>query len=199
MGGQFHLDAATYLDAVRGEIKDYDQLQARLATATAGVVARTILDLGSGTGETAKAVLSEHPGARLVGIDSSADMLAIAQRQLPESTFLVSRLEDPLPDGPFDLVVSAFAIHHLDGPSKSDLFTRVAGVLSPGGRFAFLDVVVPEAPVREPIPLEDGVDMPSRATEMTQWLSEAGLRPEIAHSAGDLAILIADAQPIARG
>ncbi|MGA7097469.1 MAG: class I SAM-dependent methyltransferase [Acidimicrobiia bacterium] len=199
MGGQFHLDATTYLDAVRGEIKDYDQLQAQLATATAGIGARTILDLGSGTGETAKAVLSEHPGAGLVGIDSSDEMLAIARRQLPESTFLVSRLEDPLPDGPFDLVVSAFAIHHLDGPGKLGLFSRVARILSPAGRFAFLDVVIPEAPVSDPILLEPDVDMPSRVDEMMQWLTEAGLRPDIAHSAGDLAILIADAPPIARG
>jgi hypothetical protein len=38
----------------------------------------------------------------------------------------VSRLQDPLPEGNFDLVGSALAVHHLDGAGKADLFARVA-------------------------------------------------------------------------
>jgi hypothetical protein len=34
----------------------------------------------------------------------------------------VSRLQDPLPEGNFDLVVSALAVHHLDGAGKVDPF-----------------------------------------------------------------------------
>ena len=41
----------------------------------------------------------------------------------------VSRLEDALPEGNFDLVVSALAVHHLDGAGKADLFARVAARL----------------------------------------------------------------------
>src|SRR5947209_408188 len=99
---------------VRTEIPSYDQLQAKLAEATSRVAAGRILDLGSGTGVTAQHVRAAHPGASLIGIDSSEDMLAHARRLVPQATFLVGRLEDPLPDGPFGLVVSAFAIHHLD-------------------------------------------------------------------------------------
>jgi tRNA (cmo5U34)-methyltransferase len=126
---------------VRSEIPAYDRLQAALANATVGRDVQSVLDLGSGTGVSAEHVLLIHPGAALTGIDSSEEMLVHAKRRVPGATFLVSRLEDPLPNGPFDLVVSALAIHHLDDPGKANLFRRVASALGPGGRFAFLDVV----------------------------------------------------------
>jgi predicted RNA methylase len=58
VAGQWHLDAETYLAMVRSEIPTYDDLQDRLAEATADVDAHTILDLGSGTGVTAEADLA---------------------------------------------------------------------------------------------------------------------------------------------
>jgi len=189
MGGQFHLDADTYLAMIRAEIEAYDEPQSALADATTEVAARSILDLGSGTGETAIATLERHPHAALVGVDSSEDMLSIARRRLPSATFIGSRLEDPLPDGPFDVVVSAFTIHHLEAEQKADLFRRISKVLSPGGRFVMLDVVVPTEPVERPIPLEERVDKPSPVVDMLQWIEEAGLKGDVIYSAGDLAIL----------
>lgn len=190
--GQFHLNANTYLEMIRAEIPNYDDLQAILAAATlTGYPAGRILDLGSGTGETAKAVLRRHPDARLVGIDASADMLEIAEAQLPHAEFVVSDLEDPLPPGPFDLVVSAFAVHHLDGAGKQGLFDRIAQVLKPGGRFVMLDVVVPTEPVTDPIALEEGVDRPSAVTDMLGWFRAVGFEAAVTHSAGDIAILTA--------
>jgi ubiquinone/menaquinone biosynthesis C-methylase UbiE len=91
-------------------------------------------------------VLARHPAARWTGIDASEAMLARAWERLPDAVLLLSRLEDPLPVGPFDLVVSTLAVHHLDGAGKQDLFARVADVLrQPGGRFVLGDVVVPRA------------------------------------------------------
>ena len=177
---------------IRTEIADYDELQETLARASlVGQPAGRILDLGSGTGETSRAVLRHHPSAHLVGVDSSPDMIEVARKQLPAADFLVGRLEDPLPRGPFDLVVSAFAIHHLDGEGKRQLFRRIAEALAPGGRFVMLDVVVPEEPLAEPIALEDGVDMPSRLGDMVEWLRAAGLAPRVVHTAGDVAIVAA--------
>ncbi|HSJ33622.1 MAG TPA: class I SAM-dependent methyltransferase [Acidimicrobiia bacterium] len=190
--GQFHLNANTYLEMIRAEIPNYDDLQAALAAATVtGHPAERILDLGSGTGETAKAVLRRHPNARLVGIDASADMLEIADAQLPHAEFVASDLEDPLPPGPFDLVVSAFAVHHLDGLGKQGLFGRIAKVLGPEGRFVMLDVVVPTEPVAAPIALEEGVDLPSMVEDMLGWLLAAGFEAEVTYSGGDIAILTA--------
>ena len=53
----------------------------------------------------------------------------------------VAGLADPLPAGPFDLVVSALAVHHLEGRDKADLFARVGASLRSGGRFVLGDVV----------------------------------------------------------
>ncbi len=191
MTGQFHLDADTYRETIRSEIRAYDDSQAELANATTNISATSILDLGSGTGETALACMRHHPDAALVCVDSSEDMLDIARGQLPRATFIASRLEDELPVGPFDLVVSAFAIHHLDGEAKRDLFRRVAQALSSNGLFAFLDVVVATGAVVDPIAIEDGVDKPSAVAEMIHWLDQAGLQTEVVRVAGDLAILAA--------
>lgn len=191
-GGQWHFDPDSYLEMVRWEVPAYDRLQAALANATVGRSVRTVLDLGSGTGVSAEHVLRVHPGAALTGIDSSEEMLLHARRHLPSATFLTSRLEDPLPDGPFDLVVSAFAIHHLDDQGKANLFRRVAASLAPGGRFAFLDVVASVAPVSNPVPVEPGVDLPSTAHDLLHWLREADLEPRIMVDEGDLVVITAD-------
>lgn len=192
MGGQWHFDADSYLAMVRAEIPTYDELQERLAETTTGLDAERILDLGSGTGVTAVNVLDRHPGASLVGLDGSPEMLAHARTLLPDATFLDGQLEDPLPDGPFDLVVSAFAVHHLTSVDKADLFGRIAAVVRPGGRFVLCDVVVPSGPVEVPVPLEDGVDLPDPVEDQMAWLREAGFEPRVVHLDGDLAIIRAD-------
>lgn len=193
MAGQWHFSPETYLEMVRSEIDGYDALQQRLAACTAVGEVRAVLDLGSGIGVTARAVLDAQPAAvDLVGIDESAEMLAHAAALVPEGRFVVRPLEDGLPPGPFDVVVSAFAIHHLDGPGKADLFVRIADVLRPAGRFVLLDVVVPTEPVETPVPLEDGVDQPSTLAELQGWLAAAGLAPAVVWAERDLALLTAD-------
>ena len=132
---QWHWDPETYLQNMLAEVPSYPSLQAETAKAAADVQAHTILELGIGTGETAKRVLAEHPVARLTAIDSSTEMVERARAVVPQADLRIARLEDPLPEGPFDLVVSALAVHHLDGPGKQDLFRRVAEVLEPGGTF----------------------------------------------------------------
>ena len=83
---------------VRLEIPSYDDVQDRLADATAGMQAESILDLGSGTGFTAQRVIRRHPGCAIVGIDVSSDMLKIAKEAVPTGTFIRQRLEE----GQFD-------------------------------------------------------------------------------------------------
>jgi tRNA (cmo5U34)-methyltransferase len=192
MAGQWHFDADTYLAMVRAEIPAYDRLQDLTAEATADLDARTILDLGSGTGLTATCVLARHPRAELTGVDMSPDMLAHANLAVPEAMFVEGRLEDPLPVGPFDLVVSAFAVHHLSSDGKAALFPRVFAALRPGGRFVLCDVVVPTAPVPVPVPLEVGVDLPDTVAAQLAWLRDAGFTASVTYENGDLAVLRAD-------
>jgi tRNA (cmo5U34)-methyltransferase len=66
-------------------------------SATRGLDARSVLDLGTGTGETAARVLAAHPRAHVVGVDSSEAMLEVARRSLDARRVTVrgGRLEDP--------------------------------------------------------------------------------------------------------
>jgi tRNA (cmo5U34)-methyltransferase len=181
----------TYLDEIRAEIPAYDELQEEAARATLGISVRTVLELGVGTGETARRLLELHPEADLVGIDGSDAMLAAAQARLPEERVELRHrdLEDALPEGSFDLVVSVLAVHHLRADGKADLYRRVADALSPGGRFVLADVVVPEQPEDAVIPIEEGFDFPDPLADQLSWLGEAGFATTVVWSRQDLAVV----------
>jgi tRNA (cmo5U34)-methyltransferase len=188
---QFHFTPEHYLESIAAEIPAYERLQQETARATAGVEAREILELGTGTGETARRVLELHPGARLTGVDESPPMLERARELLRDASLVVARLQDPLPPRRYDLVVSALAVHHLTPAEKRDLFVRVAAVLRPGGRFVLADVVVPEDPADAVVPIEAGYDLPDRLDDQLEWLREAGFEPEVRWSERDLAVVAA--------
>jgi tRNA (cmo5U34)-methyltransferase len=188
--GQFHWDPDGYLELVRSEVPDYERLQDEVGRASDGIAATRLLELGTGTGVTARRVLDRHPGARLTGIDSSPAMLA--KSQLPDADLRVQDLSDPLPDAPFDLVFSALAVHHLDGPGKADLFARVAAALAPGGRFVLADVIVPEDPADIVTPLDDRhYDQPDTVEDQLGWLRDAGFEPRVSWLHRDLAVIVA--------
>lgn len=188
--GQFHWDPDSYVDLVHSEVPDYERLQDEVGRASDGVAGTRLLELGTGTGVTARRVLDGHPAAHLTGIDSSPEMLAKAN--LPDADLRVQDLSDPLPDGPFDLVFSALAVHHLDGPGKADLFARVAAALAPGGRFVLADVIVPEDPADVVTPLDDRhYDKPDTVEDQLGWLRDAGLEPRVRWLHRDLAVMVA--------
>jgi tRNA (cmo5U34)-methyltransferase len=124
-------------------------------------------------------------------------MLAAARQALPTDRveLRVGRIEESLPAGPFDLVASALAVHHLDPGQKARLFEWVREVLAPGGRFVLADVVVPEDPAEARIPLTPGFDKPSRVSEQLGWLAAAGFEPRVTWERGDLVVIAADATP----
>jgi tRNA (cmo5U34)-methyltransferase len=188
---QFHFDPETYLTKIRGDIVDFDVFQDRVAAATEGVEAARILELGIGTGETARRVLALHPGAELVAVDESEEMIDAA-RAAVGGDLSVARLQDELPAGPFDLAVAALSVHHLDADEKRDLFRRVARSLRPGGRFVLGDVVLPERPEDATIPLTPDFDRPDRLEDQLAWLREAGFDAEAVWSERDLAVVRAD-------
>jgi tRNA (cmo5U34)-methyltransferase len=191
---EFHFDPATYLDLMHEEVPAYERLQRAVGLATAGLAVSTVLDLGTGTGETLAAVLAHHPAATAVGVDENGAMLDAARQRLVGTPLdlRVADLTEPLPSGPFDLVVSALAIHHLDGPGKADLFARIAAVLRPGGRFVLGDVVVPADPADAVIPVTDGHDRPSSLADQLDWLEDAGFDAAAVWSENDLVVVRAD-------
>lgn len=192
--GQFHWKPDSYLALMRREVPDYERLQAEVVDATREIDARSILELGTGTGETAGRLLAAQPRARLHGIDSSPGMLAAARSALTgrEVRLDVARIEDPLPDGPFDLAVSALTVHHLDAAGKAALFHRVADLLIPGGRFVLADVVIPDDLADMVTPIDPDYDEPSSVSDQLAWLTAAGLTASVRWKHRDLAVLVCD-------
>jgi tRNA (cmo5U34)-methyltransferase len=186
-------DPDRYLEAMLAEVPSYLELQGQVAAATADLDVSRVLELGVGTGETARRVLELHPGATWTAIDANEAMLSRARENLPGADLRLSRLEDPLPEGPFDLVVSSLVVHHLDGPGKQDLFRRVFDVTRV---FVLGDVFVPEDPADAQIEIDWVVDLPDRLDDQLEWLCAAGFEAEPTWSYKDLAVVRASRGPL---
>jgi tRNA (cmo5U34)-methyltransferase len=172
----------------------YERAQQEIVRASADLEVLRMLDLGVGTGATSRRCLEAHPAAHAVCLDQSRDKLDAAARVLGARAELrLGRFEDRLPDGPFELVVSAFALHHVDAAVMADLFPRVAERLSEGGRFVLADVVEPHAPVSEPTPLDRVHSVVSRTDELLDVLRRAGFLPEVRWAEHDLVVIAAEA------
>ncbi len=110
-----------------------------------GVSQGTCLDLGTGPGSVALAIARKSPALRIVGLDLAARMVELARDRA-----LRSRLDGrglwpqadghclPFASGSFDLVVSAFALHHWVDPVR--ILDEIARVLAPGGRYYIADL-----------------------------------------------------------
>src|SRR6478609_2937621 len=93
----------------------YDRAQDEVARASLDLEVHRMLDLGVGTGATSRRCLEAHPSARAVCLDESQAKLDAAATVLGGRAELrLGRFQDQLPDGPFELIVSAFALHHVD-------------------------------------------------------------------------------------
>jgi trans-aconitate 2-methyltransferase len=93
----------------------------------------TVVDLGCGDGSTTALLADRWPGARVVGVDSSAAMLAAAPARA-DVEFRLGDVRDWRPDGPVDVLVSNAVLHWV--PGHEHLLARWTGHLSPGGTLA---------------------------------------------------------------
>lgn len=93
-----------------------------------------VVDLGCGAGNVTRFIAGRWPQARVTGVDSSADMLAKAQNELPQAHWVASGIADWAPPAPVDLIYSNAALHWL--PGHEQLFARLLGFLKPGGVLA---------------------------------------------------------------
>jgi len=178
VSAQFHSTPETYLERIQADVPRFDELQDAAVKAVPFAPGR-VLELGIGTGETTKRLIDAYPEAQITGLDSSPEMVFRA-RELVDDVQL-ARMEDPLPDGPWDLVISVLSVHHLTDDEKHLLFRRVrehARALVIG------DVVKAEVQVAS---LEPGIDFPDTAAELARWCEG-----EVVWSADDLAVVAAD-------
>lgn len=94
----------------------------------------SILDVGCGPGYVSGA--AAEGGAVPIGLDFSAEMIAIAEKMFPQIEFRQGDAQNlPFPDASFDRVVANFALLHLANPERA--VGEAARVLKPGGRFGF--------------------------------------------------------------
>lgn len=141
MGVAAHLgiDLAEYDARIRTFIPHYDRMIEAAARALPRS-ARTIVDLGIGTGALAARCLARAPNARVVGIDSDGEILAMARRRLHARGSFVcgSFLRTPIPR--CDAVVASLALHHVrTRHAKARLYRRVRSALGPRGLFVSVD------------------------------------------------------------
>jgi tRNA (cmo5U34)-methyltransferase len=148
----FEEHAASYEAERRRLVPSFDQFYGTAVEALelAGRPLGRVLDLGAGTGLLSRAVARAHPEAELVLFDGSPAMLEQARTALGErATYVTGDLAEAPPPGPWDAVVSAMAIHHLEDAAKRELFARVHDELSPGGVFVNAEHVGAPTPLFE--------------------------------------------------
>lgn len=122
MSAQFHSNPDIYAERIRAQVPVFDQLQAEAVAAIPAPPSR-VLDLGIGTGRTSEQLLEIYPEAHVTGLDSDPDMVYKARDLVADVR--LARMQDPLPDGPWDLVIAVLSIHALDRNQRRDLFRRV--------------------------------------------------------------------------
>jgi SAM-dependent methyltransferase len=113
-----------------------------------GDEAFTALDVGAGYGLLTTELLKRFPNAKVTLQDVSEPMFAHAKQRLAEKEsqlrFVTSDFSQPdwagALGGPFDVVVSAIAIHNMyDDDLISNVYQGIHDLMSPGGTFVNLD------------------------------------------------------------
>ncbi|MDQ1563270.1 MAG: hypothetical protein QOI14_221 [Actinomycetota bacterium] len=131
-----------------------------LLDAVGPLEARTLLDVGTGTGTVA--ALAAQRGALTVGVDPDAGMLALARAKAKTAVFGI----DTLPnlhwhDGTFDAVVANFVVNHVGDPRGA--VAELARVAKPGGSVAVTVWPQPKSPILailDQMVIESGVEAP---------------------------------------
>lgn len=127
-----HYDAraATYDDSrMHRDLADLVADQADGLVDAGGLV----VDVATGTGLVLRAIAARHPAARLVGVDLSPGMLAVARAAVPQAQLVQADAAAlPVTPGTVDLVTCVTALHLLAEPETA--FDEWARVLRPGGR-----------------------------------------------------------------
>lgn len=146
--------------------------------------AARVVELGIGDGYLSQAVLAKLPRAQAVLVDSPTAMMELASERLTAFADRYAYLswhpdngawpEDL--DGPFDVIMSFLAIHHLDNDRKRWLVDGVAERLLPGGVFAQFDLFrYPGATFDRSVPQQLHDATCSTLDEARQLLADAGL------------------------
>jgi tRNA (cmo5U34)-methyltransferase len=172
---QFHWKPDSYLERIRAEVPGYDELQEQAIAAIPSPPER-VLELGMGTGETTRRLIEAYPDAWVIGLDASADMVFRAREMYDDVQ--LARMEDPLPEGPWDLVIGVLSIHHLRSEQKQNLFRQVR---AQARAFVIGDLVKADPQITTIDPTHD---FPETAADLAAWTGG-----EISWEKDDLAVV----------
>jgi tRNA (cmo5U34)-methyltransferase len=159
-----------------------------------------VLDIGAGTGLLTSLLAAARPDATFTLLDASPAMLEQAPARLGDAwsrcTAFVGDAAAGLPDGPFDAIVSALAVHHLADADKRRLYGAAHERLRRGGVFVNAEQVAGPTPAldaayverwhvhtaalgatprdHEEAAVRMSMDLPAPVDEQCRWLREAG-------------------------
>jgi len=93
-----------------------------------------IIDLGCGPGNSTAMLRQRWPHADILGLDSSAEMIAAASQAYPSEKWLLADAASWTAETPFDLVFANASLQWV--PEHQGLFPRLMAQLAPGGILA---------------------------------------------------------------
>lgn len=96
-----------------------------------------LLDLATGTGDLALAILNAMPEIRLTGSDFCQPMLDIAARRGLDHLVCADAMNLPFPSASYDAVTVAFGLRNM--ASYPDALREMGRMLRPGGHLLILD------------------------------------------------------------
>lgn len=141
----------TFLTGVRGALPNAaDQLDVMLRVLAFNDRPLTrVLDLGSGSGVLAGAILERFPDAELLLADFSEPMLEAARPRFSTPPHHLRFVDFSEPSwveavqdlSPFDAIVSGFAIHHQPDENKQRIYREIFDLLAPGALFVHIEHV----------------------------------------------------------
>jgi demethylmenaquinone methyltransferase/2-methoxy-6-polyprenyl-1,4-benzoquinol methylase len=110
-----------------------------------------ILDIATGSGDLAVAILKKIPTAHITGVDFCEEMLAeAAKKKIPALTLVTADgLALPFPDESYDAVTIAFGLRNMESWEKG--LREMNRVLRPGAPLFILDFSLPTAPLLKPL------------------------------------------------
>jgi ubiquinone/menaquinone biosynthesis C-methylase UbiE len=124
----------------------------RFAHLEALQVARQVLVLGEGDGRFVARLLQVNQGARVEVVESSGEMLRVAREHVGEAErvtwYRMDAVRGPLPEGPFDAVVTHFFLDCLEEAEAAVVVREAAGRLVPGGVWVMSEFRVPKNGLR---------------------------------------------------
>jgi trans-aconitate 2-methyltransferase len=96
--------------------------------------AQRVVDLGCGPGNSTELLIERFPGAEVIGVDSSPDMLRQARERLPNCSFIQADLATWMPEHGTDLLFGNAVFHWV--PDHPNVLARLLASLQPGGVLA---------------------------------------------------------------